>query len=71
MPSSGPGEKKRMALVETLVLGPTQRLILVRVGEEERLLELQMPHRVTAGAKDLRRRGQRHFREARGRHDDW
>ncbi len=33
------GEKKRLAVVETLVLGPTQRLLLVRVdGAERRIL---------------------------------
>ena len=34
------GEKKRLEVVETLVLGPAQRLLLVRVGESERLILL-------------------------------
>jgi flagellar protein FliO/FliZ len=35
-----PGQRKRLAVVETLVLGPTQRLLLVRVDEEERVILL-------------------------------
>ena len=34
------GVKKRMQIVETLVLGPTQRLLLVRVGDAERVILL-------------------------------
>lgn len=43
------GEKRRLEVVETLVLGPTQRLLLVRVSGAERLIllgegrELQPP----------------------------
>lgn len=44
-----PGGQRRMQVVETVVLGPTQRLLLVRVDAEERLIllgegrELQAP----------------------------
>ena len=34
------GQKKRLAVIETLVLGPTQRLLLVKVDEAERLILL-------------------------------
>ncbi len=34
------GAEKRLQIVETLVLGPTQRLLLVRVGDAERLILL-------------------------------
>jgi flagellar biogenesis protein FliO len=34
------GQVKRLQVVETLVLGPTQRLLLVRVGDKERLILL-------------------------------
>jgi flagellar protein FliO/FliZ len=34
------GRVKRMQIVETLVLGPTQRLLLVRVGAVERVILL-------------------------------
>jgi flagellar protein FliO/FliZ len=35
-----PGRKRRMQVIETLVLDPARRLVLVRVGEEERLVLL-------------------------------
>ena len=35
-----PGVKKRMQIVETLVLGPTQRMVLVRIDETERVVLL-------------------------------
>jgi flagellar protein FliO/FliZ len=34
------GRKRRMQVIETLVLDPARRLVLVRVGEEERLVLL-------------------------------
>ncbi|HEY3812204.1 MAG TPA: flagellar biosynthetic protein FliO [Caulobacteraceae bacterium] len=34
------GAKKRMQIVETLVLGPTQRMVLVRVDDAERVILL-------------------------------
>jgi flagellar protein FliO/FliZ len=34
------GEKRRLEVVETLVLGPAQRLLLVRVGDAQRLILL-------------------------------
>ena len=36
----GPGRERRLEIVETLVLDPSRRLLLVRVGTEERLLLL-------------------------------
>ena len=41
------GEKKRMSIVETVVLGPAQRLVLVRVDEEERLILLGEGREIT------------------------
>jgi flagellar protein FliO/FliZ len=35
-----PGQKKRLEVVETVVLGPAQRLLLVRVDDRERLILL-------------------------------
>jgi flagellar protein FliO/FliZ len=36
----GPGRERRLQIVETLVLDPSRRLLLVRVGGEERLILL-------------------------------
>ncbi|MFN3859196.1 MAG: flagellar biosynthetic protein FliO [Caulobacter sp.] len=36
----GPARERRLTLVETLVLDPTRRLVLVRLDEEERLILL-------------------------------
>jgi flagellar protein FliO/FliZ len=36
----GPGRERRLEIVETLVLDPSHRLLLVRVGAEERLILL-------------------------------
>jgi flagellar protein FliO/FliZ len=36
----GPGRERRLQIVETLVLDPSHRLLLVRVGAEERLILL-------------------------------
>ena len=35
-----PASDRRMALVESLTLGPQQRLVLVRIDDEERLIVL-------------------------------
>lgn len=42
------GVVKRLQVVETLVLGPTQRLLLVRVGDSERLILLGEGHELDA-----------------------
>jgi flagellar protein FliO/FliZ len=34
----GPARQRRLQIVETLVLDPSRRLMLVRVGDEERLI---------------------------------
>lgn len=36
----GPARERRLALVETLVLDPTRRLVLVRLDNEDRLILL-------------------------------
>jgi flagellar protein FliO/FliZ len=36
----GPGRERRLQIMETLVLDPSRRLLLVRVGAEERLILL-------------------------------
>lgn len=36
----GAGRERRLQIVETLVLDPSRRLVLVRVGTEERLILL-------------------------------
>jgi len=43
-----PGKQRRMQVVETVVLGPTQRLLLVRVDDGERLILLGEGRDVTA-----------------------
>lgn len=35
-----PGRQRRMQVLETLVLDPARRLVLVRIGQEERLVLL-------------------------------
>lgn len=47
--------QRRMTLVESLVLDPTRRLVLVRLGEEERLILLGEGH-LLEGPRPPRRR---------------
>ena len=43
------GVKKRLQVVETLVLGPTQRMVLVRVDDAERVILLGEGRELASG----------------------
>jgi flagellar protein FliO/FliZ len=45
-----PGRERRLSIVETLVLDPARRLVLVRVDAEERLILLGEGRLIAAGA---------------------
>jgi flagellar protein FliO/FliZ len=45
------GQTRRLEVMETLVLGPTQRLLLVRVGQDQRLILLGEGHELDAPAR--------------------